>query len=103
MISERDLLDAISEVEDSPDNYGKCQKLATFYTLLNYLYPQDDYGVSQAAPITEATIGVYGGSEFLQAISGKRAEEIWAVMDELMLTLSVLNPRLYAGVMRKIE
>lgn len=32
----------------------------------------------------------------------KALNEVLAVMDELMTTLSVVNPRLYDGVMRKL-
>ena len=42
MITERDLWDAIKETEAQRDSYAKCQKLATYYTLLNFLYPMDD-------------------------------------------------------------
>ena len=34
---------------------------------------------------------------------GRQASEIWPIMDELMSVLQATNPRLYAGVMRKIE
>ena len=44
----------------------------------------------------------YGGSEFLQALTGKPQRAVWVVMDELMDTLGVVNPRAYDGVMRKI-
>ena len=44
----------------------------------------------------------YGGSEFLQALTGKPQRAVWVVMDELMDTLRVVNPRAYDGVMRKI-
>jgi len=42
------------------------------------------------------------GSDFMAAISGKDYGKLWAIMDELMDTLSVANPRVYASVMRKI-
>lgn len=37
-----------------------------------------------------------------RAIQGKRPDEIWSIMDELMTAAQVLQPRLYASVMRKI-
>ena len=42
-------------------------------------------------------------SEFLQAISGRKSSEMWAVMGELMDTLQAINPRLYNSVLRKIN
>ena len=40
---------------------------------------------------------------FLQAIAGKPIAEVMAQMDELMQALFVVEPRLYASVMRKFE
>ena len=31
------------------------------------------------------------------------AADVWPIMDELMSTLQVLQPRLYDGVMRKLQ
>lgn len=95
MISERDLWDAVKKVEQQPDSYGKCQKLATYYTLLNYLYPADPGRSYDTVPV--------GESEFLTAASNKSASDVWALMDELMATLQVVYPRLYDSVMRKLN
>lgn len=45
----------------------------------------------------------YGDSEFLQLIKGRSEAEIWLLMDELMQTILITNPRLYDGVLRKIK
>ena len=42
-------------------------------------------------------------SEFSQAVRGKETDRVYEVMDELMKTLSVINPRLYEGVLAKIS
>lgn len=49
------------------------------------------------------TVGDYGESDFLHAVQGKDPAAMWAVMDELMETLKMVNPRVYDGVMRKIR
>ena len=100
MISEQDLWDAIRETERLPDTYSKCQKLATFYSLLNYLYPHDE-GQSFATP--ETFIDDYGDTDLFVAISGQDARRVWNVLNELMETLQVLHPRLYEGVLRKLN
>ena len=43
MPTKYELLKAIEEVSKQPDTYTKCQKLATFYILLNSLYPEEDF------------------------------------------------------------
>ena len=98
MIAEQDILDAIAEVEQQPDTFIKAAKLATFYSLLDHLYPP---GYSGENNNNEETF--YGDSEFLTAIRGKDSAFLWGIMDELMNTVAILMPRLYDGVMRKLE
>lgn len=43
-----------------------------------------------------------GDSDFLSAITGKKAEDVWMVMNELMDAIAVTNPRLYDATMRKL-
>ena len=49
------------------------------------------------------TVSIESESEFAQVINGRKQEEIWPVMDELMSTLKVMNGRLYSGVLRKLS
>lgn len=49
------------------------------------------------------TINYNSGTEFAALIDGRNANDMWAIMDELMTMLQMLNPRLYNSVMRKIE
>ena len=63
---------------------------------------------TQAAPVpapeqAETIIDFDSGSEFSQAIDGRKAAPVWAVMDELMDVLNATNPRLFDGVMRKLH
>lgn len=98
MINRVELERAISECESGDVSYSNYEKLATFYTIYDHLYSSKHV----ADVRNETVIGNYGESEFLEAVVGKRAESIWAVIDELMSTLQITNPHLYDGVMRKI-
>lgn len=100
MITKRELDGAIRECEDAPVSYQTCEKLATFYTIREHLGAPTEAGHSYDAP---HVIDDYGTSDFLQAIKGRPESEIWLVMDELMSTVLITNPRLYNGVMRKIR
>lgn len=105
MITQQALKEAIAEVQGKRDpNRNDCMMLAAFYTIQDHLYPQEESGYSYAPEPTtkEDEIGEYGDSDFLQAIKGKDPAAVWAVMDELMDTLSMVNHRVYDGVMRKI-
>lgn len=43
-----------------------------------------------------------GTSEFVQAIKNKPIDKVWALIDELVQSVQVLQPRLYDGFMEKI-
>lgn len=111
MITEKDLQEAIAECQGVRNpNASTCIKLAAFYIIQEHLYgkPSEDepalaYSYAEPPETVETTIDYYSDTEFSQAIDGRRADEIWPIMDELMSVLQATNPRLYAGVMRKIE
>lgn len=44
-----------------------------------------------------------GDSEFLKAVSGKDTKAVWDIMDDLMDTLKVANPRAYQSIMNRIN
>ena len=122
MIKETDLLEAIAECEGQRNpNASTCIKLAAFYTIRRELFGTDSAedvirrGFSGAmAPesatalrIQEAAVdpswSYDSGSDFSEAIKGKSIADCLAVLDEMMNTLQVLTPRLYDGVMRKLN
>ena len=43
------------------------------------------------------------GSDFLDLAADKDPALVWEILDDLMDTLSVANPRAYRGVMRRLE
>ena len=97
MLSQRQLDNAIREFETAPANYENCKKLATFYTIFDHLY-----GEPRVEKRQEDIIGAYGDSEFLDTVANQESIKVWGIMDELMSTLRIVNPRLYEGVMRKM-
>ena len=105
MITEKDLQEAIAEcLGDRTPNANTCIKLAAYYIIQNELYPNKqmemvDRGQSFDAP----PVTIKSESEFAYAVNRLSPDVVWTVMDELMGTLKVINPRLYAGVMRKLE
>lgn len=101
MFSKAELLSAINELEGSPATYQNAEKLAVFYLLYDHLFV-DKEPLSRFETVEEVTIDRYDGSEFMQAISGKKAAQIWAVMDELMLTIQALQPKLYQATIDRI-
>lgn len=110
MITEQDLKEAIAECQgELHPNANTCIKLAAFLTIRNELYGEPDrridpaYSLS-AGPATDVhTIEYSGVSEFAQAISGREPAQVWPVIDELMGTLQIMNPRLYDAVMGRLR
>ena len=106
MITERDLAQAIAECQGERNpNANTCIKLAAYYTIRNELYGTPElpgYSYAESAP-ADTHIQFDSGSEFSQIINGRNPDDIWPVMDELMTTVQALMPRLYDGVMRKLE
>ena len=102
MPTKDELLKAIEEVSKRPDTYTKCQKLATFYILLNSLYPEEDFK-NDISTQFQSTIPDSGESEFLKRIKGRELNYVFSVFDELMEALKALNPSLYANTLRRFE
>lgn len=95
MITEKDLLDAIDECQQVQNpNANTCIKLAAFYTILQNMYGQEEPSYSYS---------YQGSSDFSKAITGKDIDGVMAIVDEAMTAISVLQPRLYSAVLRKIN
>lgn len=110
MFTKAELIDAINELEEGRHSIQNCERLAAIYTVLDHLYPDSQsecsfdrgYSGAVAEPKAESKVGDYGDTEFLKAINDQDSADMWLLMDELMSTLLVVNPRLYDSVMRKI-
>lgn len=103
MLSKSELLKAIEDLEDASPTFQNCQKMATFYTLLNAIYRSGGEINPQVETFREEIIGDHGNSDFLRMIEGMESHEAWLIMDELMETIKILQPKLYDSVMRRIR
>lgn len=98
MITEKELYEAIAECQGQRNpNANTCLKLASYYTILDHI-EKDEPSYSFAPP----PVTYESETEFSKRIADKDINEVLAVFDELMTTLSIINPRLYQGVMRKL-
>lgn len=102
MIKEQELLDAIAECQGTrTPNANTCIKLASYYTILDHIKEEPEtiptYSYSHSAPIYTSE------TEFGKLIENMSEYEVMTIMDELMTTISVINPRLYKSVIRKLE
>ena len=117
MITRRDLMDAIEKCQGQRNpNANTCIKLAAYYTIRRELFGDPEQlpdiaenattrAYSYAAPPeqVETTIDYQSDTEFSAVIDGRRAGDVWPVMDELMEVLRVTNKPLYKATLRKIQ
>lgn len=116
MITEQDLLQAIAECQGEREpNANTCIKLAAFYTIYNQMYGEKPKPVNNISPAysfaaspaqqaeTPNTLSIKSGTAFARAVNGKNSAEIMPKVDDLILTLSEVNPRLYRCFMRRLK
>lgn len=110
MIRIEDVQEAIAECEGQRNpNANTCLKLASLYTILNYKQKAEP-NISQipmysyaAEPTKSSLVDYESNTEFGQLINGQEADRVFQVMDELMTTLESMIPRLYQGVLTKLD
>lgn len=100
MITQKEIDEAINEVAEEMQNYNDCQKLATFLTLKDLLYPKYRQYIET---VTETVVDYEGASEFSSVVNGKVAVDVWQVIEELMEAMKWLYPRIYNQVIEKIK
>lgn len=98
MLNKQELQDAIEYCENNIHDLSDCQKLASLYVIYNQKYRR----ISETEPILEVIVQEHGDSEFLSAVRGRNASDMWAVMNDLMTTLAETDPRLYEQTLSKL-
>lgn len=108
MLERRELEERIAEIKNKRNQTeSEIIKLAAFIIARDDMNGQQvarSYGNAAPASVrqVETVIGEYGDTEFLGAIAGMEADHVWAVMAEAMESLKVMEPRFYAGILRKL-
>lgn len=101
MITVEDLKAAIAECQgERYPSANTCIKLAAYYICLKE--QQGDFD-KPSYSLTPAPVGYRSDTEFGQETEGKDVAAVLHLMDELMTTLSAIQPRLYDGVMRRLR
>lgn len=107
MITEFDLQEAIAECKGVRNpNANTCIKLAAFLTIQKELYGDKadrETPLYSYDPPPVETVGYYGDTEFAKVIEGRKPDDVWPIIVELMSTVQVVQPRLYDAVLRKIN
>lgn len=103
MIHENELLDAIAEChgERNP-NANTCRNLAAYYTILDHVQERPMNGYSNSAGMSHDQ-SYSSDTEFGRVIRGRELSSIMPLIDELMTTIEIIQPRLYNAVMMKLK
>ena len=106
MITEKELQQAIDDCLKEPITGQKRTALADLIIIQDYLFgeppPMQMASYSPPPDPTDGIISVEGGSEFLSAVDGRKADRVWRLMDEMIEAVKVLHPRMYARFIEKI-
>ena len=116
MITEKDLQEAIAECQGQRNpNANTCIKLAAFLTIQRELFGESEKSENikiadkpnsysyQSADNKEKIVDYPVDTDFGKLIDGQIAANVWGVMQELMDTLQITNPKLYSFAIRKLE
>lgn len=105
MLDRREIDIEIARLEYMESSYPNYAKLADLYTIREQmnrtesLNIHDNYGMSNTASKSLNR----NDSEFLMAIANKNSDDVLQIIDDLMDTMRVANPRVYNSVIRKIQ
>lgn len=109
MITLIDLEQAIAECQGQrTPNANTCIKLAAYYIIKNELFPNkqemfpNGYSFSPAEHI-ENSIDYNSDTDFAAAVQGKDYADVLPVLDEIMSAIQIMQPRLYANAMRRLQ
>ena len=96
MISLEQISGEIAALEEEKPTYVSMQKLANLYIVRDHMI------LEPVKTVTQDYVTGVSDSEFSKAISGKSVSEVMKIVDELMDTIMVVNPKLYDSVLRKL-
>lgn len=104
VITKYDLEAAIAECQGRKNPDAKtCIMLAAFYTIRREMFGEEKNAEYSFAPAPVRSIIDYDSdSEFAKAVDGKEQRVVLPVLDELMDTIRIIQPRLYDAVMTKL-
>ena len=117
MYTESELKDAIDELKNGSHTIQNVSKLAAVYTVLDHISIERGYPTKTGNEATNYgnyysndykadnsnVIGLYGNTEFLRMIKGKKPESVFLLMDELMATLQLVDDALYNCVINRLD
>lgn len=104
MIDPLEIRKEIARLEYEESSYPNYAKLATLYTIRAEMAKGET--AEQQTVLSEQPmpkVSRSAESDFFKAISGKSQDKVFEVLDELVDSLSVSQPKLYSAVINKLN
>ena len=95
MITEKELLKAISECEAEPTTQNKISKLADFYVIYDHLFGRAKSEASPPFQRSVERIHTDKSSDFLALIDGKETTAAMYAISEFVEAVKALHPKMY--------
>ena len=76
--------------------------LAAFYTIKNEMFGEEKKAEYSFAPAPDPIIEINSNSRFARLIDGRKQADIMPVIDELVGTVQIIQPRLYDVFIEKL-
>ncbi len=110
MVTKEELQEGIRLCQIGEPTPEKMIRLGAYYTVMEHLFGEDtpekitSYSMAPAPQEPKpGPIDTSGNSDFLWSVRGKNTASIMNIMDELMDTMKVIQPRIYDSVMRRVS
>ena len=101
MISIEQISGEIAALEEEKPTHVLMQKLANLYTVRDHMVIDSEPVVSSAVVVSTIP-DMMSDTEFANLVVGKSTNNVMSIIDELMSTLQVINPKLYNSVIQKL-
>lgn len=101
MVTERELIKAIKECEQDPITASKRTALADLYIIYDHLYGDRSSALIRGDRANDIT-DTDGSTEFLAAINGKKLDDVWRLVSQVIEVVRSLHPRVYDSLMDDI-
>lgn len=103
MLDAKEIDIEIARLEYGESSYPAYAKLANLYTIRDMMQRNEKPSTVDQPQAVYSLSPPPGDSEFLRAVEGRDPDGVWEILDDLMDTLRVVNPRVYSSIMRKIN
>lgn len=90
-------------VDDHDTSWASLNKLEPLAVAKLCFMLQDVCAMMKLSAAEKKPLDVSGDSDFLKVVKAKDSAAVWAIIDDLMDTIRLTEPRAYSAVMRKIQ